>query len=116
MSAFSEAQKLYDGDDLLNIMAYCAHNGIVYADKECFLCAYPTHSSLIETESKYRLRRAIETEYKKGVHNPDTWYVYIAAGNLKELMSLAEPMKYICYERFDKKIRLIEWRRLWAKE
>lgn len=108
MSAFSEAQKLYDGDELLKIMAYCAHNGIVYADGDCFVCAYPTHSALIETESKY----VIETEYKKGVDNPDTWYVYIASGNIKELISVAEPLKYIAYTRFDGKFRIIELEKL----
>ena len=108
MSAFSEAQKLYDGDDLLNIMAYCAHNGIVYADGECFLCAYPTHSSLIETESKYH----IETKYKKGVDNPDTWYVYIASGNLNKAFNVVRPLKYIAYRRMDKRFRLLDLERV----
>jgi hypothetical protein len=107
MSAFSEAKKLYDGMDLEQIMAFCAHHGVVFADKEVFLCAYPTNSKLIETE------------YKKGVDKADTWYVYIAAGNLKKAFEVIRPLKYVAFRRFDKRFRIYEFERMrrliWVK-
>jgi hypothetical protein len=98
MSAFAEAQKLYDGCDLQQIMSYCAHNGVVYADNELFLCAYPTcRASLIETQSKKELDKA------------DTWYVYIASGNLKKAFEVIRPLKYVAYRRMDDRFRVIEF-------
>ena len=108
MSVFSDAQDLYDGCELLEIMAFCAHYGVVYADNECFFCAYPTHSSLIEIESKY----VNEIKYQKGVDNTDTWYVYIASGNLKRAFEKIVPLKYVAYRRMDEKFRLIEFDRM----
>jgi hypothetical protein len=100
MSAFSEAQKLYDGADLTKIMAFCAHNGVVFADEEVFLCAYPTKSSNIGNKSK------------KEVDKADTWYVYIASGNLKKAFEVIRPLKYVYYERFDDKPRLFQFERM----
>ena len=98
MSAFSEAQKLYEGEDLCEIMCYCANNGVVYCDEEVFLCAYPTcRNRLIETQSKKELDKA------------DTWYVYIASGNLKKAFEVIRPLKYVAYRRMDDKFRVIEF-------
>ena len=110
MSPYEQAVAMYDGEDVGKIIAYCAVHGVVSADSEGFLCAYPTHSSLIETESKY----ANEIKSKKELDKPDTWCVLIGVGNKNLLMSLVEPMEFVAYERFDKKFRLIPWRKLWA--
>lgn len=100
MSAFSEAQRLYDGEDLLKIMAYCAHNGVVFADKEVLLCAYPCKSTDVGIKKEKALDKA------------DTWYVYIASGNIKKAFEVIRPLEYVYYERFDNKPRLFKFERM----
>jgi len=103
---FEEVKQIY-GDEIFEIMDFCITNeGVVHSDRNCFICAYPTSKALIETQSK------------KGLDKADTWYVYIAVGNLKTAFSCGEKLEYIAYERFDGKIRIFDaerFRRLiWA--
>ena len=97
ISSYSIAREMYGDGELEEVMAFCAHNGFVYADKEVFLCAYPTSSELINNECK------------KDVDKADTWYVYVASGNLKRAFEVIKPLEFICYERFDGKFRLIRF-------
>ena len=99
ISSYSRARELYGEGELEKVMAFCAHNGFVYADKEVFLCAYPTSSSLVNND------------FKKDVDKPDTWYVYVASGNLKRAFQVIKPLEFICYRRFDEKFRLIRFER-----
>lgn len=108
MSAFSEAQKLYDGAELQEIIAFCAHNGVVIADGDVFLCAYITSSELIETQSQQRN----EIKSKKGIDKADTWYVYVASGNLKRAFEMIKPVEFVAYERFDGECRLLNFERM----
>lgn len=96
MRAFDLALEMYDGDEeaIQRIIMKCAKVGGVYIDNDCFICGYPTHSSLIEIQSK------------KALDKPDTWFIYIAIGNMKKAFSMFERKEYICFERFDKKYRL----------
>lgn len=107
-SPFSRAKELYDGVELEAIVAYCAHNGFVYADKKVFLCAYPTHSSLIETESK----QPIEIQSKKELDKADTWYVYVASGDLNRAFEVIRPLKYVAFRRMDSRFRLFDFERM----
>ena len=102
MSAYSDAKAMYDEENFEKIVAFCAHNGIVHAERDFFICGYATHHSLID----------IEIKYKKGIDKPDTWLVCIASGNLKRAFGVAQPLEFIAYERFDKKYRLIEYERM----
>lgn len=116
MTPYEIAREMYDGTELEEIMAFCAQNGAVHADDECFFCAYSTSSHLIETTSKL----VDEIKSKKGVDKTDTWYIYIASGSLKRAFGHIRPLKYICYERFDGVIRFIEFekmrRLLWGQK
>lgn len=88
------------GENLPNVMAWCANNGgIVHIDRECLFCAYPTS------------RLAIETQSKKGLDKADTLYVYIASGNLKRAFQYIEPMEFLAFERFDGKFRVYDFER-----
>jgi len=116
MSAFSDAQALYDGEDLQRIMSFCAHHGFVYADNECFLCAYPCASSAIETQSQ----QVNEIQSKKELDNADCWYVYIASGDIKRAFSVIRPLKYVAYRRMDERFRILDFKRMrrlaWATQ
>lgn len=95
------------GEDIHAILAFCAKNGMVHSDRECFICGYYTNSGyLVETKSQLELDKA------------DTIFVYMFAGNLKRAFEFVEPKKYIAFERFDGKIRLYKFddfrRVLWA--
>ena len=93
LTPYEIAAEMYNGVNILHIMKYCAENGVVISNSECFICAYKTHHSFIKTKSK----ELIETKYQKGVDNPDTWYVYVASGSIKSLMKHMEPMKFAAW-------------------
>lgn len=103
MTPYEKALSMYEGNEVGSMMAYCARYGVVFADLECFLCAYPTHHSLLK-----------EKNLKKVIDKPDTWYVCIGVGSKNILMSLVEPLDFVAYRRFDDNVRLIKWERLWA--
>ena len=98
-SSYSRVRELYGEGELEAVMAFCAHNGFVYADEEVFLCAYPTSSALIDNK------------YKKDVDITDTWYVYVASGNLKRAFQVIKPLEFIAYRRMDDKFRLLNFER-----
>jgi hypothetical protein len=103
MNPYMQAVNIY-GDSLINIINLCGKHGIVVSDDEVFLCAYKTHSSLI--------KKNIE----KVLDKPDTWWVCYATGNWKKVLDIAKPLKFIGYERFDGKHRLIEAKRFGGKD
>ena len=96
---------MYDGADISGIIAYCATNGVVFADSESLLCAYPANKSLL-----------CKKETKKAIDIYDTWYVCIGIGKKSVLMSLVEPKEYVAFRRLDDNIRVIPWRKLWATQ
>lgn len=109
MRAYELALEMYETEEALQrVIMKCAKVGGVYIDNDCFICGYPTHSSLIEIESK------------KALDKPDTWFIYIAVGNMKKAYSMFERKEFICFERFDKKYRLYDFdkvrRLLWAQK
>ena len=108
MTPYEKARKVYKRRELDRIIRMCAEIGMVHADSECFFCAYPTHHSLLRPN----LNSLIEQNLNKSVDIADTWYVYIASGNPIRALEFAKPLKYIAYERFDDKFRLIEVERL----
>lgn len=89
MSAFSEAQKLYDPKELGKIIATCAANGVVYSDPDLFLCAYPVFSDDIETQSKLELDKT------------DTWFIFIASGDIARCFNVLPEKEYIAFERYE---------------
>lgn len=98
---FLEAKKLYGEGELESIMALCAVYGVVLADKDVFLCAYKTHNSYINVFSD-----------KNVVDNPNTWYVYIASGNIKKAFDIIAPMEFVAFSRHDGKKRIYSFNRM----
>lgn len=101
--------KYYTADELRDIIMYCvANQGVVHVDNDCFFCAYPTSRGLIEIE------------YKKELDKPDTWYVYIASGNLKKAFAHIKPKQYLAFRRFDDRFRIYDFekfrRLVWATQ
>ncbi len=68
--------------------------GFVHSDSASFLMARPVCSSasresILDPLCQFR------------ADSCDAWFVYLAAGNLPDLFSLAPyPLEFICYERF----------------
>lgn len=82
-----------------DILKKCTH---IYCDKEVFVCGYKTKS-------------------RKTLDKADMWYVYYAAGNIKKLFNIFEPMKYICFHRLETyKLKIYNYeklrKRLWAEK
>lgn len=97
---FKEVKEIY-GDEIFAIMDFCAMNdGVVHSDRDCFICAYPT------------TKKSIETKSKKGLDLADTWYVYIAAGNLKTAFEVGQKLKYVAFKRMDDRIRVYDYDRI----
>lgn len=100
MSAFSEAQKLYDPKELGAIIAHCSNYGFVYSEPDVFVCAYLVYSDNIETQSKLELDKC------------DTWFIFIASGDLEKAFDVIPKKDYIAFERFDNKLRVYDFERL----
>ena len=109
MRAYELAVEMYGDEARLNtIIAKCSKVGGVFIDNDCLICGYPTNSSFISGSSK------------EGVDIADTWYIYIAVGDMKKAFSAFEPKKFIAFERFDGKYRLYLFdkirRLIWAHQ
>lgn len=103
MTPYEQAKELYKEhpEEFYEILDMCGQVGEVHITDETFVAAYQTSSESIKKKSKKILDKL------------DTWYVYILAGNPRKAFTLTEkPMKFIAYERFDGKIRLIETKKL----
>lgn len=100
MSAFREAQELYESNELGHVIATCANNGFIYAEPDSFVCAYPIFSSDIETQSELELDKK------------DTWFIFIASGDLTKAFGIIPKMEYIAFERFDGKMRIYDFERM----
>ena len=79
------------------ILAY-ASLGVIHSDDECFFCGCYINSEHIETLSK------------KVLDKPDTFFVYICAGNIEKAFKHVEPAKNIAFER-NGKVRLYDFNR-----
>ena len=102
MNAFLEAKKKYKDGELERIMAFCAEHGVVICDSEVFICAYTTKStSIINCKRKYNL----------SIDKADTWYVFIASGNLNKAFDLIRPMEFVAFRRMDKRFRIYDFDR-----
>ena len=98
MRPYDRAKLLYDDPkDFYTVVDYCGTYGTIISNEDVFACGYKIHSDYILKKSYNNLDK------------PDTWYIYLLAGNPKSLFSLVEPAKFIRFERFDKNYRLIEF-------
>lgn len=96
MSAFSDAQKLYTPSQLGEIIAFCGDYGFVYCTQTAFLCA--AHANY----------NSIETKYKLDLDKSNAWFIFIASGDPIELFNASESRKYIIFERFDGRTRVLD--------
>jgi hypothetical protein len=102
-SSYNLALDIYGDGELERIVAYCATHGVVHADNEVFFCAYPCNKCNIGGGNY------------KSVDKADTWYVYIAAGNLKRGFQYLQPLPFIAFRRMDEKFRIYEFEKLRRK-
>jgi len=111
MSAFLEAYKSYDPSVMVDIILMCSQYGFVLSEPGTFVCAYPVMRQDLNTD--------IEIQSKKGLDECDTWFVYIASGNMKTAIKKLPEREYIAFERFDNKTRVYRFdriRRLYGKQ
>lgn len=101
MTPYEKAKTLYkDKKDFYMVLDSCGQNGIIISNNEVFACGYKTYSDYIHKKSYNKLDK------------PDTWFVYLLAGNPRSVFDLVEPLEFICFERFDKRFRLIRFDRI----
>jgi hypothetical protein len=89
-----------DDGEISRLMMLAARHGVVHVDYDLMLCAIPCNADALHNGI---LDLAID--------NADTWYVLLAAGKINDLKNLVEPLRYIAYERFDGRTRVIGWNR-----
>jgi hypothetical protein len=104
VSAFSDVQNLYDKQQLGEIIALCSDCGFVYAEHDTFVCAYPVF--------RRNINNIIEIKYKKELDKTDTWFIFIASGDLKKAYNMIPKKKYVAFERFDGKLRVFDFEKL----
>ena len=68
------------------------------------MCAVPI--------SRRNLNSDNEIQSKLELDEHDTWFIYVASGNLKKAFSKIPKLKYIAFERFDDRIRVYDFERL----
>lgn len=99
MTPYERAKELYKDkeNEFFEIIEHCGRVGGIHSDEDCFVCAYQTYSESIKNKTEKRLDKL------------DTWYIYILAGDPKKAFHYTmKDMKYVAYERFDGKVRLVE--------
>jgi hypothetical protein len=104
MNAFLKAFDNYEAGSMWSIFYRCASHGFVYSDCDAFLCAIPIMRQNLNNDN--------EIESKLDLDKCDTWFVYIASGNLNKLFGVIPKKKYVAYERFDGKIRVFDFDKL----
>jgi hypothetical protein len=101
MTHYEKAKSLYKYEsDFFEVLEYCGKHGVIISNDDVFACGYKTYSD-------YILKKC----YNK-LDKPNTWFVYLLAGDPRSAFDLVEPLEFICFERFDKKFRLIEFDRI----
>jgi len=85
------------GDEAESVLKECTH---IYADHQVFVCGYKIYSTSILKKSE------------KELDKPDTWFIYLLAGNPKRCFDLDKTLTYVCFERFDGNYRLIKTEKL----
>ena len=93
-SWFNEAVAMYGGnrEEVMAVLSHCLECGEVHCDGQGFIAAYKTHSP-------------------KSVDKPDTWFIYIAVGNIKRVWDSVEKLDFVAYERNDERVRFIPMKR-----
>jgi len=89
-SWYDEVVAMYGGDEeaVAAVVRDCLERGEVHCDANGFIAGYKTRSP-------------------KSVDKSDTWFIYIAVGNLKRIFNSSERMAYVAYERNDGKLRYV---------
>ena len=101
MRPYDRAKLLFDDPkEFFDILDYCATYGDIISTDEVFVCGYKIHSDYILKKTYNNLDK------------PNCWYIYLLAGDPKPLFTIVEPLEYICFERFDDNLRLIEMERI----
>jgi hypothetical protein len=101
LTPYEKAKSLYDNpDDFYAVIEACGKHGVVHSDDEVFVCAYKIYSTSILKKSE------------KELDKPDTWFIYLLAGNPKRCFDLDKTLTYVCFERFDGNYRLIKTEKL----
>jgi len=116
LTPFSEAMKHFDEDTFYTNIVQAAGIGFLHSDSDCFVAAELVHHSIIKIKSKYGIKIKSQLELDK----PDTWLIYMVAGDIKYAFNIIKPAKYLAFERLDDKLRLYDFSRvrrlLWAIE
>ena len=108
MLAYDMALSRYDDElDLSFILAKCARTGWIHVDKDVLVAACPCS------------RAYVTTGCEDALDIDDSWYIYIASGNLSKAFDIIPKKEWIVFERFDGKIRSYNFERmrrlLWAE-
>lgn len=106
MKPYDVAKEMYDDGELEDVVEFCLDVGVVISTNEAFICAYKTSSSFFLDEWER------PDDWLEKLKVADTWFVYIAAGDVKKLFDMEKDMKYVAFERNDGRARLIESERL----
>jgi hypothetical protein len=60
----------------------------------------------------------MEHNLNKVIDIADTWYIYLASGDISRAFDYGKKLPYIAFRRFDEKFRIMEYERarrlLWA--
>jgi len=102
MTPYEQLVEMKGAEYVHSAIAYCAQKGIVAIDDEVLVCAYQTSSKALK-----------DPKYEKVLDKPDCWYVYVLAGDMKKAMSIVEPTEFVAFQRFDGRVRIYRWSRLW---
>ena len=102
----------YDDSEMAGILLWHVRHGVVFSDGKCLLCAYATRRDYLGSVAN-------EIESKKGLDNPDCWYVSFASGEINRAFDHFPPLEWIAYRRMDEMFRIIGYERmrrlLWAR-
>ena len=104
-------EKGFSVEDFYDMVHFCLRTGFVYKDEECFLCARPVFSKevkALDEEGYVSNERKANLELDKC----DTWFVYMATGNMSKAFDVIPPLEFVAFERFDCKYRLYNFKRM----
>jgi hypothetical protein len=89
----SQLSAITSADFFAALNAHFLH-GSVHSDESAFLMTRPVSA----TASKEQIT---DPQYRFPEADCNAWFVYLAAGNIADLIELAPyPLEFVCYERF----------------